>query len=190
MNKWVDYYDILGIDRYASDEEIKKAFREKAKQYHPDIYDGDDTIFKNINEAYEILSNKENKTKYDNEYDNNKNGIHEEVEIDYEEVKKQYTKEEQRVAEKLALKKIINEEIEKINILIENKNEIILNAYINKTDKVEYYETINEFIELGKEFILYLDELSKQAFDRDLLEEYNLLNDMCDNLIKEFTNIT
>lgn len=59
-----DYYKILGVDRNASEEEIKKAFRKLAHQYHPDR-GGDEKKFKEINEAYQILSNKEKRAQYD-----------------------------------------------------------------------------------------------------------------------------
>ena len=61
-----NYYDILGVDKNASEAEIKKAFRKKAKEYHPDKNNGDDTKFKEVNEAYTILSDKTKKANYDN----------------------------------------------------------------------------------------------------------------------------
>ncbi len=60
-----DYYDILGVPRTASDDDIKKAFRKLAHQYHPDKNGGDDKKFKEINEAYQALSNKEKRAQYD-----------------------------------------------------------------------------------------------------------------------------
>lgn len=63
-----DYYDILGINRGASDDEIKKAFRNKAKQYHPDANPDNPTAeanFKEINEAYEVLKDTEKRSQYD-----------------------------------------------------------------------------------------------------------------------------
>src|SRR3989344_4382825 len=54
MNK--DYYEILGINKKAPKEEIKKAFRTLAHKYHPDKKTGDDAKFKEINEAYSVLS--------------------------------------------------------------------------------------------------------------------------------------
>ena len=57
-----DYYEVLGIDKNASADEIKKAYRKKAKQYHPDLNPGDkeaEAKFKEANEAYEVLSDEQ-----------------------------------------------------------------------------------------------------------------------------------
>jgi molecular chaperone DnaJ len=63
-----DYYDILGISKNASAEEIKKAYRKKAIQYHPDKNPGDSSAeenFKHAAEAYEVLSDPNKKARYD-----------------------------------------------------------------------------------------------------------------------------
>ena len=62
-----DYYEVLGIDRGATDEEIKKAFRKLAFKYHPDHNRGDgaEERFKEINEAYEVLSDANKRATYD-----------------------------------------------------------------------------------------------------------------------------
>jgi molecular chaperone DnaJ len=60
-----DFYKILGVPRDASDEEIKKAYRRLARQYHPDRSGGDEAKFKEINEAYQVLSDKEKRARYD-----------------------------------------------------------------------------------------------------------------------------
>ena len=63
-----DYYEVLGIAKGASDDEIKKAYRKMAKKYHPDLHPGDkeaETSFKEVNEAYEVLSDKDKKARYD-----------------------------------------------------------------------------------------------------------------------------
>jgi len=60
-----DYYKILGVDRNASPEEIKRAYYKLAQKYHPDKPGGDTEKFKKINEAYQILSNPQKKAQYD-----------------------------------------------------------------------------------------------------------------------------
>ncbi len=60
-----DYYKILGVEKNSSDDEIKKAYRKLAHKYHPDKSGGDEKKFKEINEAYQILSDKEKRNRYD-----------------------------------------------------------------------------------------------------------------------------
>lgn len=63
-----DYYEVLGVEKNASDAEIKKSYRKLAMKYHPDQNPGDKTAeekFKEVNEAYEVLSNAEKKARYD-----------------------------------------------------------------------------------------------------------------------------
>lgn len=60
-----DYYDILGVPKTASADEIKKAFRKLAVQYHPDKEGGDEAKFKEANEAYEVLKDQAKRQRYD-----------------------------------------------------------------------------------------------------------------------------
>ncbi len=60
-----DYYQILGVKKDASEEEVKKAFRKLAHTYHPDKSGGDEAKFKEVSEAYSVLSDKKKRQQYD-----------------------------------------------------------------------------------------------------------------------------
>ena len=65
-----NYYEILGVSKTASEDEIKSAYRKLAKQYHPDLHPGDKEAaekFKEVNEANEVLSDKQKRAAYDYE---------------------------------------------------------------------------------------------------------------------------
>ena len=68
--KFIDYYEALGVPRTATEKEIKTAYRKLARQHHPDLHQGDakkaaEEKFKTINEAYEVLSDADKRSKYD-----------------------------------------------------------------------------------------------------------------------------
>src|ERR1700719_3382903 len=66
--KFRDYYEVLGVPRTATEDDIRKEYRKLARKYHPDVNPGDKSAeekFKEINEAYEVLSDQEKRKRYD-----------------------------------------------------------------------------------------------------------------------------
>lgn len=74
--EYKDYYKILGVERSASEAEIKKAYRKLAAKYHPDKPTGDESKFKDISEAYEVLSDKQKRSMFDQFGSGYQNGQH------------------------------------------------------------------------------------------------------------------
>ena len=97
MSDYINYYDLLGISKNASNEEIKKAYRDQAKKWHPDLNKDPKApeMAKKVNEAKEILLDEEKRKEYDIYLENYKNGMYDKIEKNtynnnYEE--KTYTK--------------------------------------------------------------------------------------------------
>jgi molecular chaperone DnaJ len=99
-----DYYEVLGVSKNATAEEIKKAYRKLAKEHHPDK-GGDETLFKEISEAYEVLTDSNKKVKYDRFGHDDNRGNHDDMFGGFNDIFGQYFRQRpiERVGENMTL---------------------------------------------------------------------------------------
>lgn len=186
-----NYYDILGVSKDASAEEIKKAYLKLAKKYHPDTSkeDNAEEMMAKINEAYDVLSDERKRAKYD--LDLAKGTVESSYvsEEEYEETMKNYSEKERKVAERLAVKQAILDELEKEELILDAKKDIIIGAYSGEYDKESYYYAALDWVKIVKEYNQSLEELKGKAYDYDLIEQVNQISELIENLEKEIEDM-
>lgn len=193
-NNWIDYYEVLGATPTDDIPTIKTNYRKLTRKYHPDLHpDASEEELKELedkitilNEAYSVLTNEEKRKEYDSTYEAYKNGTYEEdindvceeySDVKYEDVKANYTEEEAYYAKVMAVKQIIDEELEKVNIIIDSKNKLLMEAHFNIVSKEEYFDSVNELTSITNEFIYTLREIIEEASNYELLQEIEIIND-------------
>ena len=100
-----DYYEVLGVNKNATADEIKKAYRKLAKEHHPDK-GGDETLFKEISEAYDVLSDSNKKARYDQFGHNDNRGNYDDMHSGFQDMFGQFFRQRQkaeRVGENMTL---------------------------------------------------------------------------------------
>ena len=198
-----NYYEILGVSENASFEEIKAAFRSLAKQYHPDENAGNDEateMFKLINEAYQTLSDLKLREEYDlglhssNEFSSDDScdtsDDYQETTESYEDIIHDYDENTKRMIEREGLKVAIEEQINKIYLIIDAKNDLIINSLI-EYDAEKFYNDINDLKDITVEYINSLDELSVKVIESDLVElkdKIEIASQNAYNLMDTFPN--
>lgn len=95
-----DYYEVLGVSKNATSDEIKKAYRKLAKEHHPDK-GGDEATFKEISEAYDVLSDSNKKARYDQFGHNDNRGNYDDMRSGFEDMFGQYFRQRQRPVERV-----------------------------------------------------------------------------------------
>ncbi len=194
-NNWVDYYEVLGADITDDVATIKNKYRKLTRKYHPDLHPEateeelkimEETVIL-LNEAYSVLTDEEKRKEYDSTYESYKNGTYEEEilndgsddysNVNYEDVKDNYTEEEAYYAKVMAIKQIIEEELGKVTIIIDSKNKLIMETHFNIMSKEEYFDSLNELISITNEYIYHLREIIEEASNYELLQEIGIIND-------------
>lgn len=193
-NNWIDYYEVLEADINDDVAAIKSKYRNLTREYHPDLHPEAteeelkilEEKLKILNEAYSVLTNEEQRKEYDSTYEAYKNGTYEEVtddvgddysDVNYEDVKENYTEEEAYYAKVMAIKQIIEEELEKVATIIDSKNKLIMEAHFNIISKEEYFNSLSELISITDEYIFNLREIIEEASNYELLQEIGIIND-------------
>ena len=186
-----NYYDILGVSKDASAEEIKKAYLKLAKKYHPDTSkeDNAEEMMAKINEAYDVLSDERKRAKYDLNLAKGTVESSYVSEEEYEKTVKNYSEKERKVAERLAVKQAILDELEKEKLILDAKKDIIIGAYSGEYDKESYYYGALDWVKIVKEYNQSLEELKGKAYDYDLIEQANQISELIENLEKEIEDM-
>lgn len=166
QNKWFDCFEVLGLTEDASLEEIKKAYRDLSKKYHPDNkVDGNQEMFEKVKLAYETLKEQEKREKYIaflKACKKNNNNTNQEENISFEDIVKDYKEKEKQI-------------------------KVAINVMISKVEKKEkqFSQIYNEFCEVLKEGTLNINEfeIRKQKLRsvelsniNSILEIQNMIN--------------
>lgn len=187
-----NYYELLGISVDATKKEIREAYLKLAKKYHPDTSkeENAEEMMTKINEAYNVLSDEKKRAKYDLDLSRSSaddSDVYTEEEC--EEDVSNYTQKERRETEKVVIKQIILEELEKVKVILESKNDIIIGAYAGEYDDESYYYTVLDWVEIVQEYIQSLKELMIKAKDYELFEHFNQLSSTITDLQKEIKDM-
>lgn len=167
MEKFINYYEILEVSKDASQEEIKKAYLMMALKYHPDTSreKNAEEMMKNINIAYSVLSDDKKRKMYDLELQNQTRAKEQKDETS------NYNPHERYMAERLAVKEIILTELQKNDMILQSKKNIMLDGYSGKYSEDAYYDIVEEWINIANEYVHNLLSLAKKAFKYNLYEE-------------------
>lgn len=156
MNYKEDYYKILEVSENATAEEIKKAYRSLAKEYHPDKNDDSEEskqIFQKISEAYQILSDPVKRKTYDS------NRKKQEKVLTPEDLSEEFKNNRKNFAKMVAVKELIDNKEKEIEKLLKEKYTLIYEALDNKYTNKQYLKKAKELIIKFETIEKYLKEL-------------------------------
>lgn len=158
QNKWFDCFSVLKIDEFASEKEIKHAYRELVKKYHPDINSNTEEQFRKITLAYETLSDKEKREKYiafSKLYKKNNQRSGQEQSLNFKDVVKEYKEKEKQI------RIFINLMISKV----EKKKEQFASVYNEFCNALKSGNLKESDFEVRKQKLRSVEESSKKSIN-------------------------
>lgn len=162
-----NYYEILGIDKNATHEELKKAYRTLSKKYHPDLNDSPEAEkkFKEINEAYRTLSNPEKRKVYDMTLENPKS---DNFDFNFDDLTKEQKEYAEFLKKRVALENFVQLRLGYINIILDAKSKIEIDGLNNNLTNKVYYQKVRQLATETSSFCSDLNDLITEVKKHDM----------------------
>lgn len=164
----LNYYEVLGLDKNATEEDIKKAYRILAKKYHPDLNPNDQEAekkFKDINAANQILSNPEKRKVYDMTLENPAADI---IEFNFDDLTKEQKKFAELLKKRVALENLVKLKLGYISIILDAKSRIELDGLNNNLTNKTYFEQVKKLTDETSSFCADLNDLISEVEENDM----------------------
>lgn len=182
-----NYYEILGVDKNATEEELKKAYRTLSKKYHPDLNADPEAEkkFKEINEANQILSNPEKRKVYDMTLENPASETHD---FNFDDLTKEQKEFAEFLKKRVALENFVKLKLGYINIILDAKSRIELDGLNDNLSNETYFEQVKKLTDETSSFCSDLNDLIAEVKEKDmyyLVEQITSAMDTLTSVINE-----
>lgn len=163
-----NYYETLGVDKNATEEEIKKAYRALSKKYHPDLNPNDpeaEKKFKEINTANQILSNPEKRKVYDMTLENPTSDT---IDFNFDDLTKEQKEFAEFLKKRVALENFVKLKLGYINIILDAKSRIEIDGLNDILTNEAYYEQVKKLADETSSFCSDLNDLIAEVKENDM----------------------